>query len=265
MNELTLEKVFNDLEKYCYFEAPYYRDFFFNESYFINNVIKALKDNYVFNGHNWHYDSGASKGVIIIDNFSYVIKIPFMGGNDYYDCSYDTIRESRIGKTHYSSDDYTHISPEAQYYPFCGAKENCDEIERDWDYCELENYIYNKAVEEGLETCFAATKILGFINDYPIYYQPTAIIYCQIENSKMSKINSDSTKRGEAIRAHSDTYIDERIPSVWLGEFLEFFGEQMFNKLFHFINEYNLSDFHYGNMGYIDNIPVLVDYSGFGS
>ena len=45
------------------------------------------------------------------------------------------------------------------------------------------------------------------------------------------------------------------------------YGEEIFNRLCNFIEEYNITDLHNGNVGYIKRngkfMPILFDYSGY--
>ena len=51
----------------------------------------------------------------------------------------------------------------------------------------------------------------------------------------------------------------------WLSDAFHFYGEKIFHKLLEFIRTVGINDLHDGNIGYIGNRPVLVDYSSFDS
>ena len=51
--------------------------------------------------------------------------------------------------------------------------------------------------------------------------------------------------------------------SCWLSDFLDYFGEDIFQKFMKFIDKQNIGDLHSDNIGYIGNRPVLIDYSGY--
>ena len=136
--------------------------------------------------------------------------------------------------------------------PFCRNSEDCyynsaygeyeccyftgADTDNGWDYCEAEANKYKRAEEEGLAQCFAKTKKIGDIDGYPIYMQELADIY------KSIMFNLE-----------------------WLSDAFHYYGEKVFHKLLEFIRTVGINDLHDGNIGYIGNRPVLVDYSSFDS
>jgi lantibiotic modifying enzyme len=49
----------------------------------------------------------------------------------------------------------------------------------------------------------------------------------------------------------------------WLADAFEYYGLKTFNKLMNFIYEYNITDLHTDNIGYIGTRPVILDFSDF--
>ena len=126
----------------------------FKNCFFENLNDKNFKENILDNlpsDFNYEYHYGASKLVIIpkYEN-KYVIKIPFSG---YFDYVYD------------------------EFYFFSNANEDEDKC---WDYCLTELLIYRRAKKEKINQIFAKSRLIGTINDYPIYIQEKAKTYDEI-------------------------------------------------------------------------------------
>ena len=49
----------------------------------------------------------------------------------------------------------------------------------------------------------------------------------------------------------------------WLTLAMAEYGETLLNKFIEFISIFEINDLHSGNRGFCNNMPVLVDYSGF--
>lgn len=117
--------------------------------FFKENEVQEWKDFYYgpkidradsFNGQ---VKNGASKVVLIPDNTSYVIKIPFYGISGY----------------------------DEEVCPYMGAVSPLIETEEPNDYCALESAIYLEAMDWGLENFFVPTVYVGDVFGVPIYVQ----------------------------------------------------------------------------------------------
>lgn len=49
-----------------------------------------------------------------------------------------------------------------------------------------------------------------------------------------------------------------------LFEFLRVYGKTFFDRFVKFLEDFEIDDLHCDNIGYIENNPVVLDYSGFG-
>ena len=195
-------------------------------------------------------DTGASKGVILIEGASEVIKIPFHGYYDNRNYSYDRREASKNDKPEPNYEDY--------FYEFEYAGVSGIEDPNHWDYCNLECNIYERAVEEGFAEYFAAEYRVGKVHDHPIYAQQKARIYCDREDSsRHSKERLKSTSQ-----RCSELNID-CFNNVWISDFIDAYGESELIRLIQFVDKYDIGDLHDGNIGYIDEMPVLVDYSNY--
>lgn len=177
------------------------------------------------------YATGATKGVLIFEQLGFVIKIPFCRNSEDYD----------------------------DYYKCCNYFTGAD-TDNGWDYCEAEANKYQRAEEEGISMCFAKTEKIGEIDGYPIYMQELASIYKNVDYQ--SSHTEEDSRQVNSICDSNNFYI---FNIEWLSDAFHFYGEKIFHKLLEFIRTVGINDLHDGNIGYIKNRPVLVDYSSFDS
>lgn len=170
--------------------------------------------------YNFDYSAGCTKIALFFPNIDFVIKIPFRGWNDIE--------------------------------LFQGTDET-------WDYCELEEISYDVAKQSDLQDCLVQTKLLCYIQGYPIYKQPIVTLYNnyskRIENEQSAKIVEESSDRIDEI--------DSSIPFGWSEDVVTYFGKNFFSKLLNFLSDMGINDMHADNVGYFKNKPIILDYSGY--
>lgn len=203
-----------------------------DEADFYSIVVQPFSEKYK---KPFDYATGATKGVLIFEQLGFVIKIPFCRNSE--DCYYN----SAYG--------------EYECCYFTGA-----DTDNGWDYCEAEANKYERAEEEGLAQCFAKTKKIGDIDGYPIYMQELADIYKSIDYQ--SSHTEEDSRQVSSICNSNNFYM---FNLEWLSDAFHYYGEKVFHKLLEFIRTVGINDLHDGNIGYIGNRPVLVDYSSFDS
>lgn len=203
-----------------------------DEADFYSIVVQPFSEKYK---KPFDYATGATKGVLIFEQLGFVIKIPFCRNSE--DCEYNS----------------TYGEYECCY--FTGA-----DTDNGWDYCEAEANKYERAEEEGLAQCFAKTKKIGDIDGYPIYMQELADIYKSIDYQ--SSHTEEDSRQVSSICNSNNFYM---FNIEWLSDAFHYYGEKVFHKLLEFIRTVGINDLHDGNIGYIGNRPVLVDYSSFDS
>lgn len=191
----------------------------------------------------FNYACGASKLVLIpLDpSEKYVIKIPYTG---YYYGSYNYEKTEKTGSFfHYNHRYDKYEAGEVKQLP--------------WDYCATEVKRYRLAREKGFEKFFARTFFYTTINGYPIYLQEK----CNV----LSKNRKDHTfSKEERRRTSSIEMADIAINIDWLTAFRLQYGEQKLIEFSDFIKTLNWDDdLRDENVGYLNNKPVLIDYSGF--
>ena len=240
-------------------------------------------------------DSGISKAVIIIQGAPFVIKMPFF--TIYESSTYDedlrsweqgldeaineyakkrvieTGNEENYILTHEELQlirkQYKEYNPEPTtedyYYEIEGASninlgDNIEPAIPDWDYCRLESVIYQLAVEEGLGAYFAEEGYLGTIDQTPIYYQTRCIPMSSITIDYRSKEYAQKESKSKSI---CDKLQIPCFDEVWISDFIDCYGEEEFKRLNSFLNRYEIEDLRRCNIGYLDNAPILFDYSGY--
>ena len=194
---------------------------------FYDDIFICLK-----NKNNLEYRMGASKAVLVPKETDYVIKIPFMGCFE---------------------EDW-----EKEEYVFSNF-EGAEDDENYWNYCLKEIHIYEKAEAANVEKVFLKTTYEGNINDFPIYSQPKVNTFVEDNYVKCSNEEIDSTKakvREKNFNVFSPT---------WLFHAFNYYGDDYIFRLLSFIKEENIYDLHSGNLGWVGNRPVIVDYAGFES
>lgn len=212
-----------------------------------NEIIKCLEkcdfcelcssnyeDNilYYLNEAGCSYQSfyGGTKLVLLFNQTDFVIKIPFEGELDY---DYDDEEEI--------------------FRPFYAEGNG-------WDYCAMEEDEYQRACEFGIEQCFAKTSYFCTIDGHPIYKQPYVRMYSiHQEGSTHSEADSREAER----RYKESDGVSGGLPSEWMADVVSYFGGETFSKLLKFLSRSDINDLHSGNVGYLNNAPVLVDYSGY--
>lgn len=203
-----------------------------DEAEFYPVVVQPFSEKYK---KPFDYATGATKGVLIFEQLGFVIKIPFCRNTE--DCYYN----SAYG--------------EYECCYFTGA-----DTDNGWDYCEAEADKYERAETEGLAQCFAKTEKIGDIDGYPIYMQELADIYKSIDYQ--SSHTEEDSRQVSSICNSNNFYM---FNIEWLSDAFHYYGEKVFHKLLEFIRTVGINDLHDGNIGYIGNRPVLVDYSSFDS
>lgn len=198
------------------------------------------------------YHTGASKWVIDIKGFEFIIKIPYEG---YYeeieDYDYD---ECKIFDSYEEEEAYIAEHHHEEFCYFEGA-----DCESHWDYCAAEMEIYDRALKEGIGNLFAKTLLFCHTKDgHPVYIQKRAISYWDCDDKTRRSRNYD--------KAYNMSYFSS-VPAEFLALVLDLYGEKVANALLLFCDDHCIGDLHLGNVGIRKNsrMPVLYDYSNFDS
>lgn len=188
--------------------------------------------------------AGCSKMVFIFKDNPFVIKTPFrqIESDDQIEYECDLEECDR---------DCSNCSCCTHYIGSGGIEDlSCD-------YCDLEEEVYLKSVEAGVDRFFCKTTFLGDANgEFPVYLQERCAapgLYNTTRNPSKDSLNRFYQDSSNCIFGPTyDAFI------------VDFYGEDFHKKLAQFITDYGIDDFHSGNMGFRANgEPCIYDYSGF--
>lgn len=232
MNEIKKEI----MDKMLYAAKDYIRlgtknlDFDELVHYFDDDYGCELYETFEADSNSLWVKTGCSKIVMDIFDDEYVIKIPMMG------------------KAYIDEDEEFHL----EYYYDCAQ---CEDGE-DWDYCEKEVEVYEKACEAGLEEFFAGTWYLGEYENHPLYMSRKIVKDLCGSRCKPSDASVEIAKNR---RHHS--IIPATSLAIWLDEG---YSMSLLNKLLDFLDDNGIEDFHAGNLGFDEDGHLrLIDYSSF--
>ena len=188
------------------------------------------------------FDNGATKGCILSDlEDRYVLKVPFHSA--------------------YSYDEDIEIEFNNAYVVNWVTGELISSNTND-DYCFIEKYMSDTFIEAGLGDCICKVELYGDIDGHPIYIQEKATEQASCHSSSHSyeecKEFVESMKSSYNKEKYYSTFEDE-----WAIDFIEYHGEDKYIKMIDILAASGINDLHYGNYGYIDDKPVLIDYSGY--
>lgn len=250
-----------------------FKDFSFTEFSEDNaeDLIYSLPESFSFT---WH--SGATKLVLIPMGADYVIKIPFCGAwadmpvEDSYEdeCAYKNTCPNYGSQCECCSQYEENYEEDYQYYDFENAN---GEGHGGWDYCETEVALYTISREKHVNGAFAKEYLLGYggsLHDHPIYIQQRCTTYYE-RHSSLAEEEKDNDKSNVDKRSTLNDYCSSHNLKVmrnnidWQYDALQFYGQKKFNRIMRFIDDYNISDLHCGNVGYLGTRPIIIDYSSF--
>lgn len=216
---------------------------------FYDRVVKPIEDHTEYMPD---YEMGATKGVLIFKDQDLVLKIPFMA-NEYDEGMYESDLEA------WNAGELEKEPMLEDYLRYFGSATNFFiETQHDWDYCELECGIYQEAEKAGLEPYFAKEEWIADVNGYPIYRQVKVSPFNSDVSSHTRSQQDQSRARESCTRLKIDCFNES-----WIADFIDYYGEEELKKLCDFLGKLDIIDLHRGNVGYLDNYPILLDYSNY--
>ena len=192
--------------------------------------------------------NGVSKVVIIPCNSAYVIKTPLFGSWYYPEEYNEENNEYCIDYENPYFDEYT-----GAYYE--DAEIDCS------NYCELEEYLYNFAVENNVSDMFAKTEFFGYSEGgRPVYISEKCKNFW-----RGNREPSDASKTLVKDKRDSRTPGWSKMDSMITALFVDDYGAERAEKLFQFLSDFDISDLHSNNVMISEKTGkiVITDYSGF--
>jgi hypothetical protein len=141
--------------------------------------------------------------------------------------------------------------------------DNCGDSEREVD-------LYNAAVDLGLKDCFPETRLVCYHNDCEWTYQEIAHCLFEFDRKTITQKTQSIIVNEECLEIISNIISD--IPHCsrtdcmdyrWLKLATHYFGYTFMGKLARFIQTNRINDLHRGNIGFINDRPVLIDFCGY--
>ncbi len=146
------------------------------------------------------------------------------------------------------------------------------------DACETEEYIYKETKKLGFQQYFAEIQYIGKVLDIPVYIQerinefggrthPDTVtdVFTDDYDVEWNKIVTKTKAQLTSVSKQVAWYYDSELVNAdvfWLNEFKEYVGLDKFCQIMEFLDNHGISDFHHGNVGYKNNVPIFIDYSG---
>lgn len=132
------------------------------------------------------------------------------------------------------------------------------------DYCEAEVRHYKKAKVCGLDDIFTKTVYIGTINGIDVYacerVSETSTHYGKVSPQLSRYLKKTTFSEGEDKKYPVGVF---RNIEYWLKEFVRYYGAKKYFDFVKFIKEEGINDLHGGNVGYINDRPVIFDYGGY--
>jgi len=129
------------------------------------------------------------------------------------------------------------------------------------DYCGLEAEYFAEAKRLGLDEFFASTEFVMWCNNIGVYVAERAeVSFERLSSDLYEKLKSDGMDEDTI----SDTINEADCCCEFMDWLVPYYADtDKASKLFEFLNESDINDLHSGNIGYIGNRLVLIDYSGY--
>lgn len=146
------------------------------------------------------------------------------------------------------------------------------ETRGDYDEAMEEVEIYKKAVKAGLAVFFPATELFATI-DGVHFVKQEKVDFCVGETPyhKEKKYAYQSRTASDRIVKKMQLSFNRAcghrcsrsLNTTWAKMALVVFGKKLVKSLCEFIIENGINDLHESNIGYKDNLPVILDFSGY--
>lgn len=130
--------------------------------------------------------------------------------------------------------------------------------------CYDEIITYQSAKEAGVEKIFLETWFIGYLaNGRPVYGQAKADYTVKsLPKSKIKKYERITRTVTENTRSRVVRGMyDHRANCLWIDMLIVLYGKKFAMKFEKWTKETRLADLHRGNIGYRNDMPVILDYN----
>lgn len=142
-------------------------------------------------------------------------------------------------------------------------------FDKDYDEAYDEVLIYKKAVKAGLEMFFPRTEVL-LINNGVIFVIQDKIDFSSLntptatEDRYLYKTKTVSPAIIEKMESCFSSMARGRdLDTTWASMAIVLYGKKKCKALCRFVIENNINDLHRSNIGYLNNRPIILDFSGY--
>ena len=142
--------------------------------------------------------------------------------------------------------------------------------EEDENYCEIEIKNYNSAKTYGIEqVLLAIEKITITKNGVEMYQQPkydftTGELAWDNANDKMySELQNLYEQKKSVINYVWERYFNIEMNKIWLTAVYKVYGKKFLLNLGRWVCANDINDLHNGNTGFLNNLPIILDYAGY--
>lgn len=131
-----------------------------------------------------------------------------------------------------------------------------------YDYCDLETRNFAYAEEKGVTVFFAESYFLSLYKGIRIYIQRKAECDEQEFDDRLKKYASHYVSE-TCNKDVFDEVVSDYVLNMDESKSLEAVFGNVPTELYDLIEERNVNDLHCGNYGFINEKPVIIDYSGY--
>lgn len=145
---------------------------------------------------------------------------------------------------------------------YCDYTESGSTVEN--DYCLAEADYCQEAVKQNIGECFAKTYYICDIQGISFYCsEKVALVYRDVrfyDADNITHTSPESMRRAQNLMSKYDSYLD----TPQLALFIDAYGEHVTQTLLEFLFDFNVTDLHYGNLGFdADNHIKIIDCAGW--
>lgn len=148
-----------------------------------------------------------------------------------------------------------------------------EDAEQQYGEAVREAEIYEKAKAAGLERFFPKTEIFGEINGVSFVMQEKIdFSACEAPSAKSKKYHRIGQTVTYRVIAKMQKDFDKACPDgsysrhlneEWAGMVISLYGKKVAKALCQFIIKHQINDLHGNNLGYKNDRPIILDFSGY--